>query len=819
MNNRHQLYKKYRDMVARNQWDFFVPKLTAPNLNSGSTDAINDYNAAQNILVNNLRKHSPGNDNTLEFVRKKNPAQTESIIDIYNFFKNNHQLFLNLQIHSHQLLVTENNKKISTLSLLWNRIWNQKKYQTLLEEKRKKHASITTLKTTLKQVKNLLNTSKNFCAWAEQIVPAFSLRRDDIGLSANKHSISREKLDSANIRLSMEKSISLDPRNANEIDMDLNDQNTTFTKYFSFCESLEKLVDPTQEKIIANNGKCTYVMDLEDNLFIYQNNQKNAGNNLYLREVTRESIMRKKAVADATVVFNNNKIVSISMISSTLKTTLKQVKNKFHNRAKNFRVWAAQNILAYSFPKEKEIASFPDSSDKKSLPQVNMEFDVNADFSAFNNNTGLKLLPHAKRVKLDPQHRSWNSNELSAQIHNDWAQDKSEDFTVHLEFNENLKHQTPAYIKYFTFDESLQHLVTVSTGSVDGQLAYGNDGIVKDGKYIYVMDTQGNLFIHKAEEEKFLENDITNKLSLKEITHASLVRGKAVAGAGELVINNGKIISLNNQCKDYQTGPYSLYRVAKALQKRGATPGFCQIIDKTNTIPQQIMNEKKVSRPINVDEYEHNLSLYTNEQKMLVNNAENNSKKICELSEKTNIQKLFISLSNINLYLKERARKTSRIGSKFNIYSAKDYYDRRDTMSSVLDLLQQGSMHKVTEFIDAYLKDKDCKKSNFARLLHALNSTLKAQHAQTLAIDEVKARINTYKKLYDSMELYTESAGKLRASYKLGLGIFKHHTDYIITAKTNYDDALNKLDKNIQNEFTDSKDLLDVEYNNLRYGK
>ncbi|MEN8907608.1 MAG: hypothetical protein ABF289_16780 [Clostridiales bacterium] len=70
---------------------------------------------------------------------------------------------------------------------------------------------------------------------------------------------------------------------------------------------------------------------------------------------------------------------------------------------------------------------------------------------------------------------------------------------------------------------------------------------------IYVMDEFGNLFVSISHTEKF--------------HHSSFLSGKPVAGAGEIIIEKGKLIFINNKSGHYTPNCLYLTQVRSRFKK------------------------------------------------------------------------------------------------------------------------------------------------------------------------------------------------------------------------------------------------------------
>jgi hypothetical protein len=125
-------------------------------------------------------------------------------------------------------------------------------------------------------------------------------------------------------------------------------------------------------------------------------------------------------------------------------------------------------------------------------------------------------------------------------------------------------------VKYLTPDEAEEFRVFVR----DGLIYSAKDGTLFDtsaaqslhsggGRAIFVMDNQGNLYAapHK----------------LAEFHHSSFLSGGPVAGAGEIVVRDGKVILISDKSGHYQPPPQYRQQVLDQLGSQGVDVSTIQL--------------------------------------------------------------------------------------------------------------------------------------------------------------------------------------------------------------------------------------------------
>jgi hypothetical protein len=127
-------------------------------------------------------------------------------------------------------------------------------------------------------------------------------------------------------------------------------------------------------------------------------------------------------------------------------------------------------------------------------------------------------------------------------------------------------------VKYLTPDEAEGFRIFVR----DGKIYSARDGVLFDtsaatslhpggsGRAIFVMDNQGNLYASIDH-------------SRGAFHHSSFLAGGPVAGAGEIVVENGKVILITDRSGHYQPPPQYLQQVLDQLRSQGVDVSSIQV--------------------------------------------------------------------------------------------------------------------------------------------------------------------------------------------------------------------------------------------------
>jgi hypothetical protein len=120
--------------------------------------------------------------------------------------------------------------------------------------------------------------------------------------------------------------------------------------------------------------------------------------------------------------------------------------------------------------------------------------------------------------------------------------------------------QNPWGVRYLSPDEAEQCRVFVRDG-----LLYGTDGRVVDtvganlsggDRGIFVMDSQGNIYLSTQQE-------------VGTFHHSSFLAGQPVSAAGEIIVEDGRVLIVTNQSGHYMPAPESLQLFLDQLAAQG----------------------------------------------------------------------------------------------------------------------------------------------------------------------------------------------------------------------------------------------------------
>ena len=148
------------------------------------------------------------------------------------------------------------------------------------------------------------------------------------------------------------------------------------------------------------------------------------------------------------------------------------------------------------------------------------------------------------------------------------------------------------------------------------------------------------------------------------------------------------------------------------------------------------------------------------------NEIEKISTKKLDLSEKPNPLKLLHSLSNINIYLRDRAKETSSFLSMFGQYTGEDYFGRRMNFNKILIALQKKDITQANKLIAQGIEEF---KSFFGRQKYVdllINLREQLNNPNVLTIDFVDQKIKNYCSIYNKMNKHTEAVNSYFSKFK-----------------------------------------------------
>jgi hypothetical protein len=128
---------------------------------------------------------------------------------------------------------------------------------------------------------------------------------------------------------------------------------------------------------------------------------------------------------------------------------------------------------------------------------------------------------------------------------------------------------------YFNPDQLTPYLINSITNN-NGQISfYNNEGLLEDGKYIFVIGPDAQLYValDNAEEKKF-----------DKIHHTSFFQGKSVMLAGGLVIENGFLSILTNSSGHYKHPVKYLKVMSTFLEIHTKASANFKIVEKIHSL-------------------------------------------------------------------------------------------------------------------------------------------------------------------------------------------------------------------------------------------
>ena len=318
-------------------------------------------------------------------------------------------------------------------------------------------------------------------------------------------------------------------------------------------------------------------------------------------------------------------------------------------------------------------------------------------------------------------------------------------------------------------------------------------------RFIFVMDLEGNLFIHKE----------GTTIDSARICHASLTGRLPVACAGEISVKEGQINSISNLSGHYRPKSYTFARVIFELEKRKVLANYCTIRIKEGTS----LNGHRISiASSSLDAFKTKF----NEQ--FPNSNLENTLDLQDLDEKPNPLKLLNCLTAINSYLKNRAKETGSYAflTSFGVYDGRDYYSRRNHFRLILDQLAQKNFDDAIQLIDDNLTkfQGGFFRNNYAEHLSTLKALLKDYQPKKyniLDFEQVHNKITAYQSLYLRMEKCTKAIIQHQSASNVHL----EDEAKILSKEVKYIYEREALDETVQQEFLDEEEIYNSEYINV----
>ncbi len=104
-----------------------------------------------------------------------------------------------------------------------------------------------------------------------------------------------------------------------------------------------------------------------------------------------------------------------------------------------------------------------------------------------------------------------------------------------------------------------------------GRLTYTNGTVVKAHDALFVLDTEGNLYI----------NHFNSSYGRYEYKHSSILAGGPVATAGHIEVERGYVYSISNKSGHYKPDPATTQKVLDTLKEQGAPIDQVRVKDET----------------------------------------------------------------------------------------------------------------------------------------------------------------------------------------------------------------------------------------------
>ena len=170
------------------------------------------------------------------------------------------------------------------------------------------------------------------------------------------------------------------------------------------------------------------------------------------------------------------------------------------------------------------------------------------------------------REAVDPQHRPVTvQNQLDAQYKKEFELDTDFDGDFYM-WLENEKKKIPGSgdkVVYLTNEQRANFLVTFAATRLvpnpDAEQPYREFISTHSGEFIFALASkpQPSLYVGLK--------------SVGTFHHSSLYAGRAVLGAGTMVVENGVVLQVNNHSGHYKPGFSEMVKVVEHMRQNGAT--------------------------------------------------------------------------------------------------------------------------------------------------------------------------------------------------------------------------------------------------------
>lgn len=182
---------------------------------------------------------------------------------------------------------------------------------------------------------------------------------------------------------------------------------------------------------------------------------------------------------------------------------------------------------------------------------------------------------HRPRKVLNRYHKIWLEEHAKKMSFNDFLEQMTTMQKAAKDIQQSVSDDLlTTSVIYFNPDQLTPYLIT-SIMNNNGQISFcNNEGLLEDGKYIFVIGPDAQLYValDNAEEKK-----------IDKIHHTSFFQGKSVMLAGGLVIENGFLTILTNSSGHYKH-PFKYLKVMTTfLEVQTKASGNFKMVEKIHS--------------------------------------------------------------------------------------------------------------------------------------------------------------------------------------------------------------------------------------------